>query len=146
VVRKLSELQWGYVIESAYIMANENDKYERTLFIMNALYGMYLRISELTATARWYPKMGDFERDNDALWWFRTVGKGNKERKIAVSAAMLKTLKRWRKHLGLPQLPSPGESAPLIPKQLGKGAVTSTRPIRVLVQECFNHAILGVMG
>jgi site-specific recombinase XerD len=52
VVRKSPELQWGYVIETAYFMAKENPSHERTLFIMNALYAMYLRISELAASAQ----------------------------------------------------------------------------------------------
>ncbi len=141
VVRKLSELQWGYVIQAAYLMAEEDKKYERTLFIMNALYGMYLRISELVTTERWSPKMGDFQRDPDGLWWFTTVGKGNKQRQIAVSIAMIKALKRWRNHLNLPPLPSPGETAPLIIKQRGKCPITSDRPIRILVQECFDRAV-----
>lgn len=141
IVRKLSELQWGYVIETAHIMANGHEKYERTLFIMNALYGMYLRISELVATQRWTPKMGDFQRDADGLWWFTTVGKGNKQRQIAVSPAMLTALKRWRKSLNLTALPSPGEATFLIPKQIGKGPMTSTRPISMMVQECFDRTV-----
>lgn len=44
-IRRLSELQWNYIIETAELMANENpQQHERTLFIMNALYAMYLRI------------------------------------------------------------------------------------------------------
>ena len=76
VVRKLSELQWGYVIETAHLMAKENDGHERTLFIMNALYGMYIRISELAVSDRWTPQMGNFYRDSDGLWWFKTLGNG----------------------------------------------------------------------
>lgn len=34
---------------------------------MNALYGMYLRISELVVTDRWTPTMADFHRDTDGL-------------------------------------------------------------------------------
>ena len=80
MIRRLSELQWSYVIETAEMMANTNpEKHERTLFIMNALFSMYLRISELVADARWQPQMGDFKRDLDGNWWFTTVGKGNKE-------------------------------------------------------------------
>ena len=45
---------------------------------------MYLRISELAASKRWMPKMNDFARDSDNNWWFTTVGKGNKQRQIAV--------------------------------------------------------------
>ena len=67
-------------------------EHARTLFIMNCLYGMYLRISELVADDRWVPTMGDFHRDSEGRWWFLTVGKGNKERKISVSQAMLSAL------------------------------------------------------
>ncbi len=141
VVRKLSELQWGYVIETAHKMAEKNANHERTLFIISALYGMYLRISELAANVRWTPTMGDFYRDSDGLWLFKTVGKGNKERHIAVSQDMLKALKRWRKHLGLTPLPSPGETTPLIIKRHGSGPMASTRTINVIVQECFDKAI-----
>ncbi len=141
VIRKLSELQWGYVIETARKMAEKNSDHERTLFIISALYGMYLRISELAANDRWAPTMVDFYRDADGLWLFKTVGKGNKERHIAVSQDMLKALKRWRRHLGLTPLPSPGESAALIPKRHGSGPMASTRTINMIVQECFNKTI-----
>jgi site-specific recombinase XerD len=142
-VRRLSELQWLYVIETAEIMAKENpDLHERTLFIMNALYAMYLRISELAASNRWEPQMGHFMKDQDGNWWFKTVGKGNKERDICVSDAMLNALKRYRLSLNLSALPASGEIFPLIPKALGKGPVTQTRQIRNIVQQCFDHTII----
>jgi len=141
VIRRLSELQWGYVLETAAQMAAENsEKHERTLFIMNALYGMYLRISELAASERWVPQMGDFHRDMDGNWWFTTVGKGNKERQIVVCDAMLNALKRYRESLDLTPLPSPGESTPLIKKTNSPTAITSTRHIREIVQRCFDKA------
>lgn len=142
-IRRLSDLQWGYVLETAEIAAEKNPKrYERSLFILNALYGMYLRISELTVTEKWTPTMGDFERDLDGHWWFNTVGKGNKARKITVSDAMLKALKRYRKSLGLPTLPHIGENTPLISKARTTEPVKSVRYIRVLVQEIFDKAII----
>lgn len=141
IVRKLSDLQWGYVIETAEIMATENpNKHHRTLFMMSALYAMYLRISELAASDRWTPTMGDFFRDPDGLWWFKTKGKGNKDRIVSVSSDMLKAFKRYRKSLGLTALPSPGEKTPLISKLTGKGPMKSIRTIRALVQECFDRA------
>ncbi len=141
-IRRLSELQWGYVIETAELMAKRDPLlHQRTLFIMNALYGMYLRISELTASERWLPQMGDFNRDHDGLWWFTTVGKGNKERQISVSEAMLNALRHYRHYLGLSPLPAPGEQTPLITKHRGKGPVSSTRHIRELVQNCFDTAV-----
>lgn len=79
-VRRLSDLQWSFVIETAELMAKEDKQHERTLFILSALYLMYLRVSELVVTDHWLPKMNDFKSDHDGLWWFTTVGKGNKER------------------------------------------------------------------
>lgn len=141
-IRRLSELQWAYIIETAELMAVENPElHERTLFIMNALFAMYLRISELAASTRWIPQMGHFYKDIDANWWFKTVGKGNKERDISVSDAMLTSLKRYRISLGLTSLPSPGETIPLVPKAIGKGPINGTRYIRKIVQDCFDRSI-----
>ena len=139
-IRRLSDLQWSFVIETAELMAKKDDRYERTLFILSALYLMYLRISELVVTDRWSPTMNDFKRDHDGLWWFTTVGKGNKERQIAVSRAMLTALKRWRKQLGLSPLPTPDDQTPLVPTDRGKSGVSSTNQIRNIVQACFDLA------
>ena len=144
-VRRLSDLQWSFVVETAELMAEKDERHERTLFILSALYLMYLRISELVVTDRWLPKMNDFKRDHDGLWWFTTVGKGNKERQIAVSYAMLAALKRWRKHLGLSLCPSPDDQTPLIPTERGKGGMTSTNQIRNIVQGCFDFAAARMM-
>jgi site-specific recombinase XerD len=141
-IRRLSEVQWSCVIKTAHILAQENpDKYQRTLFIMSALYSMYLRISELAANPRWIPTMNHFQRDNDGNWWFTTVGKGNKERQIAVSDAMLEALKKWREYLSLTPLPSLSDNTPLLPKTKGKGAITSTTYLRKIVQYCFDKTI-----
>lgn len=141
-IRRLSQLQWEYVIETAEMLAKENsDKHERTLFILSSLYLMYLRISELAASDRWTPHMNDFRKDNDGNWWFTVVGKGNKEREIAVSDSMLKALKRWRTHLNLTPLPSPADKSYLIPKIKGLGAITNTSFIRKIVQYCFDKTI-----
>lgn len=140
--RRLSRLQWQHVLEAAQKLAEQKPKeHERTLFIMQALFGMYLRISELVETERWAPKMGDFERDTDGNWWFRTVGKGNKERQVSVSDDVLKSLVRYRRSRGLPDYPMPGDYMPLIHKTRGQGGITSTRQIRLIVQKCFDLAM-----
>ncbi len=142
-VRRLTELQWDYVLHTAEKMAVDGQKvHERALFIITILYSLYLRVSELSANIRWTPKMSDFARDQDGLWWFTTVGKNNKERQISVSNALLEALGRYRLSLGLPRLPTPYEQVPLIPKIHGKGPICSTSQIRVIVQNCFNAAIL----
>ncbi len=140
-VRRLNGMQWDTLISTAKQLAQDDaDMHERTLFIMSCLYSMYLRISELAASERWEPQMGDFARDSDGLWWFHTLGKGNKSRDIAVSDDMLEALKRWRRHLNMSALPSPGDTFPLLPKVRGKGAITSTTYLREVVQLCFDQA------
>ncbi|GJM06447.1 MAG: phage integrase family site specific recombinase [marine bacterium B5-7] len=146
MIRRLSNLQWDYVIETAELLAKENPaQHERTLFIMNALFSMYLRISELASSARWTPEMGDFARDQDGCWWFTTVGKGNKQRSIAVSDTMQAALTRYRTFLGFSALPAPGDTTPLVPKNRGHGPISSTRQIREIVQHCFDQAVTRMM-
>jgi site-specific recombinase XerD len=141
-IRRLTELQWQYVIKTAKdLAALDPALHERTLFIMSTLYSMYLRISELAASVRWTPSMNHFHRDSDGHWWFTTVGKGNKERQIAVSDSMLKALKRWRAHLNLSLLPSPADLTPLLPKTKSTGPIKSMNYIRNIVQYCFDQAI-----
>src|SRR5262249_14129612 len=98
-------------------------------------------ISELVESSRWVPEMRHFYQDSNGYWWFKTVGKGNKLREIAVSDDMLLALKRYRTHLNLSPLPSPNEKTWLLPKEKGQGAMTSTRHIRNLIQLCFDKTV-----
>jgi site-specific recombinase XerD len=139
--RRITTEQWEYVIGTAEQMADDDpETHERTLFIMNGLFGMYLRISELVATVRFTPLMGSFWKDHGGRWWFRVTGKGNKDRDVTVSDAMLAALRRYRQFRQLPGLPRPDEQHVLITKQRGEGPITSTRQIRNLVQRCFDTA------
>jgi site-specific recombinase XerD len=142
VIRRLSDAQWKMVINLAKENAIKDKKFERTVFILACLYGMYLRISELTASDRWTPMMGNFFKDHDGNWWFKTVGKGNKARQIAVSNDMLKALKHYRKEcLSLPPYPLLDEKTPLIGHENNPNKpMTDERTIRRLVQECFYNA------
>jgi site-specific recombinase XerD len=142
MIRRLSDQQWQTVLATTKKLADENPKkHKRTLFMLQMLYSMYLRISELAATKRWYPKMSDFFRDTNDDWWFKTVGKGNKMRQIAVSSEMLEALKQHRTYLGYPPLPSPDDQEPLVQKERGHGGIESTRVIRQLIQICFDTAV-----
>ena len=140
-VRRLSNLQWDFILETVEQLARERPaEHERSLFVMRLLFGMYLRISELVADERSTPVMGDFHTDADGNWWLRVVGKGNKARLVTVSDDMLAALRRYREHLNLPRLPYVGEQTPLVQRLKGRGPVTSTRQIRYLVQSCFDQA------
>jgi len=73
-VRRLSNQQWQTLIDTAEQLAEENpDSHERTLFMISALYAMYLRISELAASDRWTPMMNDFHKDHEDRWCAQTL-------------------------------------------------------------------------
>ena len=142
-IRRLSMLQWETVLSCVEALAiKDAATHERTRFMLTALYGMYLRISELAASDRWVPCMNHFIKDTQGNWWFTTVGKGNKLRQIAVSDAMLASLIRWRTFLNLPPYPNAADTSPLIPKIKGKGPLKDTAWIRQMIQQCFDSAEL----
>ena len=140
VTRKLNDRQWSMLIDEIESRCAEEPLYERHLFIFSAFYLLGCRISELADTQDRQPVMSDFYQDSNHLWWFRTVGKGNKAREIAVPDAMLKALKRYRLHIGTSGLPNPRDHCPIIPKQKGDGGI-GTRQLRKIVQVGFDCAI-----
>lgn len=140
VTRKLSHLQWQYVINTIENLANSDEKFERHLFLMAIFYLLGLRISEVAGSQNHIPTMADFAPDKNSRWWFTTVGKGNKVRDVAVPDALLEALKRYRTSCNLTPLPARGESAPLLGKERGNGNL-GARQVRNLVQQCFDYAI-----
>lgn len=140
VTRKLSRTQWLYVITTTEELAAADAQHERTLFLMSAFYLLGLRISELAYSTNRPATMGNFAPDKRGLWWYTTVGKGNKERDVAVPDELLAALKRYRQSLELPPLPQRGEATPLFPKFKGKEGL-GTRQIRNIVQMVFDKAI-----
>lgn len=140
VTRKLSKLQWNYVITTTEEMAKQDIQHERTLFLMSAFYLLGLRISELSYTSARMAIMGNFAPDKRGLWWYTTIGKGNKVRDVAVPDELLAALKRYRESLDLPPLPHREEPTPLFPKLKGKQGL-GARQIRNIVQGVFDSAI-----
>lgn len=140
VTRRLSKVQWHFVITTCEEMAREDSQHERTLFLMSAFYLLGLRISELAYHDDRLAEMGSFAPDKRGMWWYNTVGKGNKARDVAVPDELLTALKRYRNWLNLPPLPHRGENTPLFPKIKGKDGL-GTRQIRNIIQLAFNHAI-----
>ncbi len=140
VTRKLSKLQWQHVIQATEELAEEDPQHERTLFLMSAFYLLGVRISELAYGSERVATMGNFAPDKQGLWWFTTIGKGNKIRDIAVPDELLAALKRYREFLDLTPLPGRDEPTPLFPKIKGKTGL-GTRQIRNIVQSVFDRAI-----
>jgi integrase len=140
VTRKLSRLQWSHVINAAERMARNDPQHQRTLFLMTAFYLLGVRISELAHAPGRMATMGNFAPDKSGLWWYTTVGKGNKLRDIAVPDELLDALKAYRATLNLPPLPSREEPTPLLAKMKGKQGLGS-RQIRNIVQSVFDQGI-----
>ena len=140
VTRKLSRVQWEYVITTCETMAQQDTSHQRTLFLMSSFYLLGLRISELAYGETRQAIMGNFAPDKRGLWWYTTTGKGNKIRDVAVPDELLNQLKLYRESLDLSPLPRRGESTPLFPKQNGKTGL-GARQIRNIVQSVFDQAI-----
>jgi site-specific recombinase XerD len=147
VTRRLTPEQFGWVVSLAENKANLTATLsaERALFLLSIFYGLYLRISEVVASGWHMPVMSDFLQDSDQRWWFRAIGKGNKERLIAVNQTVLKALIRYRTARQLlPALPIAGDHTPLVTRLNSHQAVTSTRQIRNIIQTCFEDAIAAL--
>lgn len=140
-VKRLSSIQWQYVLDTAIDMANEDENFERTLFVIASLKTLFLRISELSERPAWSPIMGHFWQDEDDNWWLKVFGKGRKLRDTTVPVDFLPFLKRYRASRGLSSLPTSSENTVLVEKIRGQGGMTS-RHLRRLVQTVFDRAYL----
>jgi len=127
-VRRLTDWQWSWLMETLTDEANQNPKYERHLFIIVTMKSLFLRVGELAPRplddgAERIPVFGDFRRkviQGEQYWSYFVFGKGDKARSVTLPDAYLPYLKRWRAHLGLPaSMPDPGERNPILPSSHG---------------------------
>ncbi|MAM88333.1 MAG: recombinase XerC [unclassified Hahellaceae] len=137
-VKRLSALQWDYVLETTCAAAVEQPELERTIFIIACLKSLYLRISELSDRSQWTPVWEHVWRDHEGNWWFKAFGKGRKIRDISISEAMWTYIQRYRQYRNMPEPPAPGDKEPLLNSRNG-GGLTS-RQISRLVQDAFDIA------
>ncbi|RBP27126.1 phage integrase family protein [Marinobacter pelagius] len=127
-VRRLTDWQWSYLLETLTELASADARYERHLFVIVTMKSLFLRVSELAPRPvdlgqLRTPTFGDFRRtivDGEPYWIYSVFGKGDKTRQVTLPDAYLGYLKRWRLHLGLTSpLPVPGESTPILPSKKG---------------------------
>lgn len=140
-IKRLSGLQWQYLLDTAVDMADEDPIYERNLFVVASLKTLFLRISELSERDNWSPVMGHFWQDDDENWWLKIFGKGRKLRDTTVPSDFIPFLKRYRLSRGLSGLPTHSENNILVEKIRGQGGMTS-RHLRRLVQAVFDQAFI----
>lgn len=147
VVRKISETEWHVIISLSNENKSQSFERMRQFYTLSLFYLLGVRISEIAATDRHQPTMGDFYQDEKLNWWFRCIGKGNKQRDIAVPDHMLEILSEFRGSIGLKPLPSALDSTPMIPKMRGTGGC-GIRQIRNILDQAFKESItlLKVQG
>ncbi len=137
-VKRLSDLQWEYVLDAAQCAADADPNHERTLFIIACLKTLYLRISELSERPNWQPVWKHFWRDDDGNNWLKVLGKGKKVRDVSVPNALLAYIERYQTYrAGIQQ--NFGSDSALVAKIRGTGGMTS-RQLRRIVQEAFDFA------
>ncbi|MHB8536234.1 MAG: tyrosine-type recombinase/integrase [Sulfuricaulis sp.] len=114
VTRLLSHAEWEYVQQFIDALpetpARARARKERIRFMFNFLYLLVPRLGDLATHT-----MGSFERTARGKWRWKVTGKGDKEEALPVNQAMLRALERYRVSLGLPALPLPEETIPLVP-------------------------------
>ena len=142
-IKRLSDLQWDYVLESAQTAADDSSDHERTLFIIAMLKTLYLRVSELSDRANWQPVWKHFWQDSDGNNWLKVLGKGNKIRDISVPNALSPYIDRYQKYRASLSTTF-GVNSTLVSKNRGAGGMTS-RQLRRIVQQAFDLAYERMM-
>lgn len=144
--RWLTPAEWQVVGDVIAALPRDSDRerehYHRCRWVMALLYLAKLRISEVAQG-----RMGQFyalQLDGVERWWLVTHGKGGKLRKVAVVPDLLAELVAYRESCGLPPLPSPAETAPLVGKlrrSSRHGAALSVSALHKIVKEVFRRAV-----
>ena len=138
VEQALTEIEWGAVQEviEGLPQGTEREKkhYHRARWIMQLLYRAFLRREEAANL-----KMGNFIASPQG-WSLRFVGKGDKSSTIIVTSKLIDELKVYRTSLGLPALPSPGESRPAIMAVTGVDKGVTGQAIYLICKEIFGWA------
>ncbi|ODV42165.1 hypothetical protein AWV79_29565 [Cupriavidus sp. UYMMa02A] len=117
VTHYLSAVMWQHVKDSVAAMpqgnAVEQRSHARARWLTTLFYLTGLRISEVAASTMGQ-FLGETGADGTQRWWLEVVGKGQKYRRVPVSAELLAELMRYRQVHGLAPLPARAEMTPLL--------------------------------
>ena len=137
-IKRLSDLQWDFVLECAEKAADKEPLHERTLFVIATLKTLYLRVSELSDRSNWQPVWKHYWQDSDGNNWLKVLGKGNKLRDVSVPSALLPYIDRYQGYRSS-LTASFGINSAMVAKNRGSGGMTS-RQLRRIVQQGFDLA------
>lgn len=130
IERFLEQDLWQHLSEFVDRMpretAGQKARQERVRYLLSFLYLLGPRVSEIASHT-----MGSFV-ESRGKWWWRVVGKGEKEARIPVNQEMIAALERYRVFLGLSPLPDPDEATPLALSLGGRHGVTANMIYRIV--------------
>jgi len=130
IERFLDQDLWQYLLEFVDQMPRDTTgqkaRQERVRYLLSFLYLLGPRVSEVASHT-----MGSFE-ESRGKWWWRVIGKGEKEARIPVNQEMIAALERYRVSLGLSPLPDSDERTPLVLSIGGKRGVTANMIYRIV--------------
>ena len=116
----------SYINQLPQTTKPQKARYERLRFLFHFLYLLAPRVSEVCSHT-----MNSFREYRGKWWWF-AVGKGNKFAKVPINNEMLDALIRYRKFLGLSDLPDEDDESPLLRSASGTRPVTSSTVYRLV--------------
>jgi site-specific recombinase XerD len=106
---------------------------ERNFMMISLLWGLGLRVSELTSL-----KVGDFELEDD-IGLLRVRGKGKKQRVLFVVDKLYNELIHYLKHAHSPR----EKSSPLFPIHNNRNKAVSSDRVQTILNECACRAGIG---
>jgi integrase/recombinase XerC len=147
-VRRLTDWQWSWLLETLVTEADQNPKCERHLFVIVTMKSLFLRVGELAPRplddgADRIPVFGDFRRkviQGEQYWSYFVFGKGDKARSVTLPDAYLPYLKRWRAYLDLlSPMPDPGDHHPILPST--HGTALGKRQVQRIYEQAVMFAV-----
>lgn len=130
VERYLDDEMWGAfvdVIDGLPMSSSRELEHKvRARFLMAILFFMAPRVSDLERHT-----MSSFIEQN-GRWWWKIIGKGDKPAKLPVPDAMMRELVAYRRALGLPAIPAPDDTTPLLASLSGDKPISGRRLNQIL--------------
>jgi len=139
IVRYLDDASWQVVKDSIASAPDDDLRAVRVRWLFSLLYICGLRVSEVAAN-----DMGGFfsrvDRTGATRWWLEVLGKGDKLRLIPATTELMQELGRYRRQLGLPALPQPGETLPLLLPLGGEPRQMTRAALHAVIKQVFADA------
>ncbi|HQC73382.1 MAG TPA: site-specific integrase, partial [Candidatus Competibacteraceae bacterium] len=130
VERFLEQDQWQALLATVDNLPRTTERecqhHARARYLVALLYLLGPRVSEVAQHS-----MGSFVRVR-GRWWWQVVGKGRKEARVPVNQDMLNALSDYRRFYGLPPLPAPDETTPLVLNLKGKAGIGDNMIYRIV--------------